>query len=177
MRLLRLGVVAAVVGLAGAWAAESASAVKNGRFDKKRHSWRTDPGMDVVQVAQESLDPNAPAKNAVLQVTVHKKRDRVLSQKLRLDRKTKALKVRVRLKSNADYVCAAPSAGNMILRFKHSKGSIYSVVILKEAGKWQDLDWLVADLGGQRSLELCLEFKPGQGTISVDDIEVVELAK
>lgn len=169
--------IAALIGL-GACSLAAENALTNGDFERKKIGWDTDTGMRVIGVTEKLVLPGQPTSNRMLQAEIHKSRTRILQQDFRVKKTTKALRILFRIKASDDYECAAPSAGHYIIRCRRADGSsTYTPRTLDKTGEWENVEWTFTEVGNSRRFQFSLEFKPGKGSIFVDDISVCELDK
>ncbi len=129
--------------------------IKNGDFSRGKSSWKSKLKL------KEIKDKN----NKYLEITVPKRKKTLqLAQKISLSKKTVALKISLKVKSD--------TVKKMRIRLAHKKGS--NSVEKKITQEWTTVEWTYKNPADYR-LELKLVFEKGAGKVYIDDLKVLQI--
>ena len=150
--------------------------LKNGDFEKGRMSWSMEPGLRVVPIAEALPQAPDPARGQVLAVDLHKSNRLTLSDRIRIDRKTRALVIRMKVRPGPGFAPLAADVPQFTLRMEYSSGgAIFVAKTIDPKGDWQDVKWDFPDLRNNQQFKFVVEFHPGAGIFLVDDILIEEI--
>ena len=150
--------------------------LKNGDFEKGSMSWSMEPGLRVVPIAEALPQAPDPARGQVLAVDLHKSNRLTLSDRIRIDRKTRALVIRMKVRPGPGFAPLAADVPQFTLRMEYSSGgAIFVAKTIDPKGDWQDVKWDFPDLRNNQQFKFAVEFHPGAGVFLVDDILIEEI--
>ena len=171
-----LAVVVMLMALSSRAALVAENLLKNGDFEKGRMSWSMEPGLRVVPIAEVLPQAPDPARGQVLAVDLHKSNRLTLSDRIRIDRKTRALVIRMKVRPGPGFNPLAADVPQFTLRMEYSSGgAIFVAKTIDPKGDWQDVKWDFPDLRNNQQFKFLVEFHPGAGVFLVDDILIEEI--
>ncbi|MBN1669928.1 MAG: hypothetical protein JXR37_02770 [Kiritimatiellae bacterium] len=150
--------------------------LKNGDFGRLLSFWRSDGKVVKLDVTEAKPDGN-PA----LEIKLHPKRNQSLSQKFKVDKDVRVLKLRFRVKKGDGYKPGAPTIGDLTLTFHRedgrSRGATYLHSRLNDYKNWQDVSWTFGQLEDAKRMTIEVETLPGEGVLYFDDFVIEPAAK
>ena len=149
--------------------------IRNGDFEKGKFKWKTDSRMRSV----EEAGLETQAINKVLEVEIHKNKQKTVSQAISLRSNVRELDISFRIKSSNDYTNLNVLEDDFFMRCQQETSNLIQYTTrggkLEKKGKWEDVEWSLKPFNGTKPLIFSITFNPGHGKIWLDDVVVKAL--